>query len=174
MSLDAIITDRSAASCGSAAARASSPADLALGVAHDALGLGPGLLPRLLPEPLASARVSGDDRFRLQTRACRMILSRLLLQPLELAPRLLRIVERLPDRLLTALEPCSSGRHANFASSASRTRNVTIVQMNSPGSGWTKGYSYRWPRYRVPWKWTREVRTLRPESPRLRAGRAAG
>jgi hypothetical protein len=29
----------------------------------------------------------------------------------------------------------SSGRQANFASSATRTRKVTIVQMKSPGSG---------------------------------------
>src|SRR4029079_8910190 len=35
----------------------------------------------------------------------------------------------------------SSGRHANFASSASSTRKVTIVQMKSPGSVWTNGLS---------------------------------
>src|SRR5438128_2274385 len=36
---------------------------------------------------------------------------------------------------------CSSGRHANFANSPSSTRNVTIVQINNPGSGCTSGLS---------------------------------
>src|SRR5688500_12172532 len=36
---------------------------------------------------------------------------------------------------------CSNGPHANRASNASRTRNVRMVQMKSPGSGWTRGLS---------------------------------
>src|SRR5262245_47398022 len=46
------------------------------------------------------------------------------------------------DFLIASCRPSSdfrSGRHANFARSPSRTRKVRIVQINSPGSGWTSG-----------------------------------
>src|SRR5437762_9764706 len=38
-----------------------------------------------------------------------------------------------------ASSACSNGVHANFASSVSRTRKTRMVQMNRPGSTWTKG-----------------------------------
>ena len=70
MIFDAIITDRSTASCRICCERpAGLELDLALGVPDDAVGLGPRLL---LASPPAAARrrpALRDDRFGLDPRA---------------------------------------------------------------------------------------------------------
>ena len=104
MIFDAIITDRSTASRADLLQRAAGfQLNLALGVPHDAFGLGAA----------PSARISSRSRSasaRLcvmiasaSTRALRMICGRLLVQPLQFLLRLLRVVERLADRLLPRL-----------------------------------------------------------------------
>ena len=117
----------------------------------------------------ASDRLRATMALGLDARL-RHHLRRLALQPLQLLPGALRIVERLArSSSCRARAPASSGRHANFASSATRTRNVRIVQMNSPGSGWTRGLFMTYSAAARS-----AARTLRRESRRLRAGRAAG
>ena len=66
-------------------------------------GFGPRLLPHLFPQPLGVGSALRDDGLGLDARLADD-LRRFLLQPLQLLPGLLRIVERLSDRLLPAVE----------------------------------------------------------------------
>ena len=148
--------------------------NLALRVLDDVVGLGARLL-----------RASPRAAARRRTRLCVMIalgldarladdLRGLDVQPLQLLLRLLRVVERLADRVLTRLERAEQRPPGELRQQPSAARGTsTIVQMKSPGSGWTSGLSIgsRVPRSRAA---RSAARTLRPESRRLRAGRAAG
>ncbi len=77
--------------------------NLPLGVLHDHVGLAARLLADLLAQPLAVGATLRDDRVGVDARP-RDDLRRLRVQPLEVLLGLLRIVERLADRVLPRLE----------------------------------------------------------------------
>src|SRR6185503_3263578 len=77
--------------------------NLALGVLDDIVGLGACPGADLLAQPVAVRPALRDDRLRFDARAVED-LRRLAVEPLQLLPRLLRIVQRLADRVLPRLE----------------------------------------------------------------------
>ena len=180
MIFDAIITDRSTASrriCWSA--RAGFQLNLALGVPDDAVGLGPRLLPHLLPQPLGVRAALRDDRLGLDAR---------------LADDLR------PTPVPAARAPASPSGHRPATSGSSPDGFERLQQRppgklrqqrqqdqegddgpdEQPGSGWTSGLSMTRPSIVQRGSGGRATaarsaaRTLPRESRRLRAGRAAG
>ena len=77
--------------------------DLALGVLDDVIGFGARFRTDLFPHPLAVGSTLRDDGVGFDART-RDNLRRLRVQPLQFLLRLLRIVQRFCDRVLTRLE----------------------------------------------------------------------
>ena len=115
--------------------------NLPLGVLDDASASDARLLPHLPAQPLGVGAARATIGFGLDARLADDRL-RLLIAGAP-APACAFSASASDFRIVSwrASSACSSGRHANFASSASSTRKVRIVQMNRPGSSWTSGLS---------------------------------
>ncbi len=143
MIFDAIITDRSTASwriCCSA--RCGLELNLALRVPDDAVGLGPRLLPHLFPQPLG-VRLGSARSIGLRLDAgLPDDLRRFLLQPLQLLLGLLRVVQRLSDRLLTAVERLQQRPPRELRQQRQQDQKREDCPDEQSGSGWTSGLSH--------------------------------
>ena len=104
--------------------------DLLLGVLDDRRRLGARLLLQLLAQRLGVGPAPRDDGLGLDARLPHH-LRRLALQPLELLPACCASSSDLAIVACRRSSASSSGRQANFASSATRTRNVRIVQITA-------------------------------------------
>ena len=140
ISFDAIATDRSTASRGSARSPSPFPAGSPLGVLGDVRGLGDRLLPQFLRGTGRRRRGRGSGPVGIHARLGEQ-LAGVLLDPLELFARLPRVLDGRGDRLLPLVERRQQRPPRELRQEPRRTRKVKIVQMNRPGSTLTSGFS---------------------------------